>query len=257
MSDAYLKTSNLTVGYGKRIVVDGIEISLEAGSIVTLIGPNGSGKSTILKTISNVLMPLGGSIYLGGMDLRQKSREEVSREMAVMYTGDSLRERLNCREVVSLGRYPYTGLLGRLTDHDLEMVDMMMKETDVDSLSERYFGEISDGQKQRVLLARALCQEPQLLILDEPTTYLDIKYKLEFLALLRRQAREKGISILLSLHELDLARQISDRVVCVKDGHVVKNASPDEVFIPGYINELFDIRIGTYDEITGEAKLKD
>ena len=251
----YIKTQNLAAGYGHTVIVDGIEIEVKEGQIVTLIGPNGAGKSTILKTMAGLLEPLDGHVYLQGQEMSALAPETRARQLAVAMASEGVRERITCFDAVALGRYPYTGLLGRLSTDDIRLINESMEATAVADLADRDFTEISDGQRQRVLLARALCQEPQVLILDEPTTFLDVRYRLEFLSLLLKVTREKNIAVILSLHELDMAQQISDIIVCVKEGHVVKSGSPAEIFVPGYINELFDIRLGYYDEAGGRAVL--
>lgn len=250
-----IKTDNLIVGYGAKIVIDDVSIEIASGEIITLIGPNGSGKSTLLKSIAGQLKNLGGRIYLGEQDLYSKPASEIAKEISVLFTGDSPREKMTCRDVVALGRYPYTGILGRLSEKDEEIITEAMLLTTTEELAMAEFGEISDGQRQRVLLARALCQEPEVLILDEPTTYLDIRYRLEFISLLRKLSAERGFAVLMSLHELDMAKQISDRIICVKEGKIHRVGSPDEVYTPGYISELFDISVGTYDELSCSVRL--
>ena len=254
--NAYIKTNNLKVGYGKKVVVDNVNISIDQGEIYTIIGPNGSGKSTMLKTIAKQLDALDGHICIDQVELRNKTPQELAKEMAVCFTGESVKERITCCDVVSLGRYPYTGLLGKLSENDIKIIDEVMDEVGISDLRNEYYNEISDGQRQRILLARALCQEPQILILDEPTTFLDIKFKLEFLNMLLTQVKNKNIAVIMSLHELDMARQISDQIICIKDHKVLKTGTPDEIFKEGFINELFDIKIGSYDEINARALLK-
>jgi len=244
----FLSTSNLNIGYGKKEVICGINLNVSKGSIVTLIGPNGCGKSTLLKTVSGQIKPLSGSITINNKDLGHINAGELARLAAVVFTGDYIRERLTVRDVVSLGRYPYTGILGKLSDEDQKIITEAMNDTNVIEYCDKCFLEISDGQKQRALLARAICQQPELLILDEPTTFLDVKYKLEFLSLLKKESRLKNITIIMSLHELDLARQISDQIVCIKDNRIDRIASSSQVFDKGYINGLFDIKVGNYQE---------
>ncbi len=255
MNNSLVKTSNLSVGYGNKIVVDNIEIELCKGKIITLIGPNGAGKSTILKTICGQLKALNGDVYIQNQRINNIQKSDLAQNMAVLFTTDVIKEQVSCFDVVALGRYPYTGILGKLSEKDVQVVEETMKSTSVYDLRDTQFDELSDGQRQRVLLARALCQEPKILLLDEPTTFLDVKYRLEFLSLILKQARENGLAIIMSLHELDMARQISDEILCIKDNLVVKKGSPDEVFKTGYINELFDIKMGSYDEKNYRALL--
>lgn len=255
MPEAYVRCENLIVGYGKKIVTRDINISIPRGSITTLIGPNGSGKSTILKSIAGQISKISGSVYIGDREISGISYKEKSKHIAVLFAGETMRENMTCKDIVSLGRYPYTGILGKLSDEDNRIIHDSMVKANIIDLSYRSYTEISDGQRQRVLLARALCQEPELLILDEPTTFLDVKYSLEFLTLLLQEVRKKNITVLMSLHDLDMARQISDMLVCIRDEEILKIGTPKEVFESGFINKLFDITCGQYDEVLGRAIL--
>ena len=220
-----LSARDLSAGYGSKIVLSDINFDLAEGQIISLIGPNGSGKSTLL---------------LGERDLGGLTRSEIAKAMAVMMTGNIRPEWMTCREMVASGRYPYTGLLGKLRAADTEAVDGAMELTGTSDLADLYVTEISDGQRQRVLLAKAICQEPSILILDEPTTFLDIRYKLEFLNLLRLLAEKQHVTILMSLHELELVRLVSDRVICLKDGHMDADGGT-EVLNDVYLRKLYGI----------------
>ena len=235
-----LSVRNLSAGYGSKTVLSDINFDLAEGQIISLIGPNGSGKSTLLKTLMGDLPPLKGSVFLDGRDLIALSRSEVAKIMAVMMTGNIRPEWMTCREMAASGRYPYTGLLGKLGKKDSEAVDEAMELTGTSDLASLYITEISDGQRQRVLLAKAICQEPRILILDEPTTFLDIRYKLEFLNLLRVLAERCRVTILMSLHELELVRLVSDRVICLKDGHMDADGGR-EILEDTYLRNLYDI----------------
>ena len=235
-----LSVRNLSAGYGSKTVLSDINFDLAEGQIISLIGPNGSGKSTLLKTLMGDLPPLKGSVFLDGRDLIALSRSEVAKIMAVMMTGNIRPEWMTCREMAASGRFPYTGLLGKLGKKDSEAVDEAMELTGTSDLASLYITEISDGQRQRVLLAKAICQEPRILILDEPTTFLDIRYKLEFLNLLRVLAEERRVTILMSLHELELVRLVSDRVICLKDGHMDADGGR-EILEDTYLRNLYDI----------------
>ena len=159
-------------------------------------------------------------------------------------------EKMTCEEVVSLGRYPYTGRLGILSENDKKIVRDTMELVHVTELADRNYDHISDGQRQRVLLARAICQEPEIMILDEPTSYLDIRHKLEFLDLLRSLTQEKEIGVIMSMHELELAHLIADKVICVSaDGKVVKTGSPEEVFTDELISSLYSLGDGRLREV--------
>lgn len=241
-----IKTEKLSVGYAGRIVAEGVEIELRTGEIVTLIGSNGSGKSTLLKTIAAQLEPIGGMVWIAGKPQKEISGKELAQRLALVLTMQLQTDRMTCEDVVSAGRYPYTGRLGILSEEDREKVEAAMKMTDALELKDADFHAISDGQRQRVLLARAICQEPEVILLDEPTSFLDIKYKLELLSVLKRMAEEKGTAILLTLHEPELARKISDKVICVKDGRIEKIGSPEQVLTEEYICHLYDLEKTEY-----------
>ena len=245
--NAYLETTDLSVGYSGRALIEHVALCVQRGKIVTLIGPNGSGKSTILKTIVGQLPRVSGSVVLDKQDMCARSRSDIARRMAILMTARMEPELMTCRDVVSTGRYPYTGRLGILQAADKQIVQDAICQVNAEAFADRPFSDISDGQRQRILLARALCQQPELIVLDEPTSYLDIRYKLELLSILKRMVREKNLAILMSLHELELTARISDTVVCVADGKIDRVGTPDEVFTQEYIALLYHMEPGKYD----------
>ena len=265
MSDIHLQLDRLAVGYRGKALINGMEIGMRRGEIVTLVGPNGSGKSTILKTITKQLVPVEGDVLLADGDgngsqmrrLSQLTPAELAQKMAVVLTGRLQTELMTCREVVSMGRYPYTGRLGILSDADEQKVDEALAIVHASELSERPFDAVSDGERQRILLARAICQEPEIIVLDEPTSYLDIRHKLELLSILYRMARGQGITVVMSLHEIDLAGKISDRVICVRGGEIYACGTPSEVFREQTVRELFDLdpALGRFDVDRGSLEL--
>jgi iron complex transport system ATP-binding protein len=256
MEKDYLKTENLTVGYEGKALIRDIQMSLKEGEILVLIGPNGAGKSTILKSLLRQLALISGSVLLKGEDMSGIKAADLARQMAAVQTGRTDSEFLTVEDVVAAGRYPYTGAFGLLSEEDRKKIREAMEQVQITELAERDFSRISDGQRQRVLLARALCQEPELLILDEPTSFLDIRYKLEFLSILQKLAREKKLSVILSLHELDLAQRIADRVICLKGDRIAASGSAEEVFQEGFIEALFGIERGSYHCLSGSPELE-
>ena len=254
MKEPILFAEHLNVGYKGEIVIGDIRLEAVPGQILTLIGPNGAGKSTILKTITRQLDPIGGVITLEGKDLKTLKERDIAKSVAAVLTGRPTPELMTCWDVVSSGRYPYTGRLGILSQHDREKTEEAMVLVRVESLRERDFNQISDGQRQRVLLARAICQEPRVLIMDEPTSFLDIKHKLDFLTLLRELVHSKDLAVILSLHELDLAQRYADRILCVRDGRVDRIGTPEEVFSEGYIEELYGVERGSFDALFGNVE---
>lgn len=246
-----LKFDKASVGYGKRVVVDNIDIDIKQGEIITLIGPNGAGKSTILKTITKQLEMIAGEIVLAQNNISRLNEKQLAELVSMVVTERLSTELMTCRDVVATGRYPYTGRLGILSSRDMKIVQGAIDRVEASEVADLDFMKISDGQRQRVMLARALCQEPQVMVLDEPTSYLDLKYKLSLINTIKELARRDKITIVMSLHELELANGISDRIICVKNNKVDKVGTPDEIFTKHYISCLFDVDVEKYETELG------
>lgn len=242
----FFRTDQLTVGYDGKPLIREINIQLKKGEILTLIGPNGAGKSTILKSITRQLATISGTVYLDKEKMAKMTNKEVSQKLAVVLTERMRPELMTCEDIVATGRYPYTGTLGILSAEDKTKVKKSMETVHAWDLKDRDFTAISDGQRQRILLARAICQEPEIIVLDEPTSFLDIRHKLELLEILKELVRKKGLAVLMSLHELDLAQKVSDYMVCVKGDRIAACGLPEEIFTTDRIRTLFDITRGTY-----------
>ena len=253
--DAYISMDNLAVGYNGKAIIKDICIDIGKGEIVTLIGPNGAGKSTILKSITRQLSLIGGKVWYGDKDLHKMTSKDVSTRMAVVLTERLKAELMTCYDIVASGRYPYTGKLGLLTEEDEKMVDEAMAAVNATDIGPRDFNAISDGQKQRVLLARAICQDPEIIVLDEPTSFLDVRYKLELLSILRNMAKKKGITVIMSLHEIDLAQKVSDKIICVKGDRIYRYGPPEEIFEEKMIRNLYSIDNGFFDPLLGSIEL--
>ena len=181
--------------------------------------------------------------------------KDVSQKMAVVLTERLKAELMTCYDIVASGRYPYTGKLGLLTEEDEKMVDEAMAAVNATEFGPKDFNAISDGQKQRVLLARAICQDPEIIVLDEPTSFLDVRYKLELLSILRNMAKKKGITVIMSLHEIDLAEKVSDKIICVKGDRIYRYGTPEEIFEESMIRELYSIDNGFFDPLLGSIEL--
>ncbi|GAA6280611.1 ABC transporter ATP-binding protein [Enterocloster bolteae] len=246
MAEDYIWTENMTVGYGKTPLIRQIGIHVRAGEIVTLIGPNGAGKSTILRSVIRQLGLLEGTVYLDGMPMKGMGEREIAKRMSILMTERIHPELMTCEDVVGTGRYPYTGRMGLLTAEDRGKVREAMELVHAWDLASRDFSQISDGQKQRILLARAICQDPSVIVLDEPTSFLDIRHKLELLTILKDLVRRKKVAVLMSLHELDLAQKLSDYIVCVKGEYIERCGTPEEIFTSSYITGLYGITKGSY-----------
>lgn len=249
------ETKNLDVGYNKKILIHNINIQLEKGQITTLIGPNGSGKSTILKTISNHLDKIAGTVYIERNDMNVMSNKRISEKLSVVLTERISTEYMTCEEVVGLGRYPYTNSFGTLTEQDRAIVKDSLEKVNAWELKDRAFHTLSDGQHQRILLARAICQQPEILVLDEPTSFLDIHHKIELLEILQKMVKDKKIAVIMSLHEIDLAPKISDMVICVKGNRIMQYGPPEQIFNEDIIEELYDLERGRYNMLFGSIEL--
>ncbi|MBO4727579.1 MAG: cobyric acid synthase [Spirochaetaceae bacterium] len=241
-----LETSNLAVGYGQPLISD-INLKAEPGKIMVLIGPNGSGKSTVLKTITRQLKIQQGSIAVLGKDMACLKERDVAGIISMVMTERIHPESMTCREVAATGRYPHTGRLGILSDDDWRAVDDALKLVHAESLAEKDFAKVSDGQRQLVMLARAICQNTAIIVLDEPTSYLDMHYKLELLKIIRTLAHKKNKTIIMSLHELDLVKMTADIVVCLDGEKVVKTGTVDEIFSGSFIQKLYGIKEAEFD----------
>ena len=255
MKKYFFETRQLMVGYDGKPLIRDLSIAVEKGEILTLIGPNGSGKSTILKSIARQLKTLAGTVYIDQKNLHSLSARELATRMALVLTQRVKPELMTCWDVAASGRYPYTGRLGILSAMDEQKVKEALQTVHALDIAHRDFSSVSDGQKQHVLLARALCQEPEIIVLDEPTSFLDIRHKLELLSLLREMAQAKGITVILSLHEIDLAQKVSDKILCVKGETISRCGTPEEIFSEAVIRELYDIETGSFDPLFGSLEL--
>jgi ABC transporter. len=232
-------------------VLRDVNFQIPKGKITSLIGPNGSGKSTLFRLLNGRYKPQKGAVWLDGRPLAEYSGRERARKMAMLFQHQPEIRGLTVRELVETGRTPYHRWgKGR---HDGDVVDEVLKWTSLTELEQKRVEQLSGGQKQRVWLAQALAQEPDLLLLDEPTVYLDIEYQVEILLLLRRLNRERGLTICLIHHDLTQVMEISDHVVALKDGTVFAEGSPQEVLTRERIERLFNIRAEMVSSANGNA----
>ena len=255
MSEAfYCQTQDLAIGYGKTPLLQNIGIGVQRGQILALIGPNGAGKSTLLKTLAGQLAAQSGAVLLQGQNLTTYTPNARARKMALMLPHTRHTELTTCFDMAAAGRYPYTGRLGILSAEDRQQVHRALELVGAAQLADRDFNRISDGQRQRILLARALCQQPEVILLDEPTSFLDIKGKIELLTILQKLAHEQGLAVIVSLHELDMAQKIADAVVCVFPDHVSGVLTPDAAFAPDNIRALYALSEAQYTALFGQTK---
>lgn len=251
-----LKLNDVCVGYNESVLIDGISIDVKPGQTVVLIGPNGAGKSTVLKTVTGELKALGGKISVLDQDFSKLKEREIAHHVSMLMTEKVHPELMTCRDVIATGRFPYTGHFGILSEQDLEEVQKAAKTVHAEDILDKDFRKISDGQRQRVMLGRAIAQDTEIIVLDEPTSFLDMFYKLDLLKIIKNLARVQKKAVIMSLHELDLVKMVADVVVCI-DGHrVVKSGSVDEIFAGNFIQKLYGIKDDEFDPATGMLKLK-
>ncbi|WP_022765447.1 ATP-binding cassette domain-containing protein [Butyrivibrio sp. XPD2006] len=243
-----MKLDKVVAGYHKKIVVRDVDLCLAPGEIIGIIGPNGGGKSTILKSINGSLSLIGGSVLLDDLDVSKALPKEISKVMSVVTTERVKPILMTCRDVVAAGRIPFTDGFGRLREEDNAQIDRAMELMKIKELSDVSYSDVSDGQKQRTLIARAIAQNPKYLVMDEPTSYMDIRHRYELMETLKKLSGE-GVTIVASLHELELALSYCDRLLLVyDDGHVLVK-TPKEVLSEDLLKELFDLRDDMYEKV--------
>nr|WP_297708452.1 ABC transporter ATP-binding protein [uncultured Butyrivibrio sp.] len=249
-----MRLENVRAGYGSKIVINNASIDIRKNEIISLIGPNGGGKSTLLKSISGQLHLLGGDVYIGEDSIKTISLKELARKMSIVTTERVNPEQMSAFDIVLSGRLPFTDGFGSFDKADKEAAKRAINLMKIQEIADRQFEALSDGQKQRTLIARAICQNPEFLIMDEPTSYLDIRYRLELMQVLKELA-ENGVTIIMSLHELELALQISDRVLMIKNDGNVEIANPDEVIESGVVQELYGLTDDMYKRVLEQLRL--
>lgn len=254
-----LKTKHLSIGYASKkaetIVASNINIELHKGELVGLIGGNGIGKSTLLRTLTKVQNPLDGDIYIYEKNISKYATLDLAKVLSLVLTEQIASKNLSVIELVALGRQPYTNWVGNLSKNDKTAINKALQQTNIESLKNKKCYELSDGQLQKVMIARALAQDTDLIILDEPTTHLDMYHKAYVLKLLQKLAKETGKTILFSSHEIDLAIQLCDRLVVMTETEVVSD-TPCNLISKGTFNTLFPKDLISFDEQTGSFRVK-
>ncbi len=237
-----LDMQGITFGYNRQPLLYEVHFQVRAGEMVGLLGPNGSGKTTLLRLISGVLRPQQGVVILDGRDTRLWGRREVARRVAVVPQEMHVPFAFTVEELVRLGRTPYVRLLGSHTKEDQSIVRGALQAADIETLAGRIFNELSGGERQRVTVAMALAQRPALLLLDEPTSHLDIKYQIELLELVQKLNRETGVTVIAAMHDLNLAARYFPRLVLFQRG-IVADATPAEVLEPHLLRRVYGINV--------------
>ncbi|MBK8497892.1 MAG: ABC transporter ATP-binding protein [Flavobacteriales bacterium] len=246
---ALLHTSDLSIGYDAKTLLRSVSLNLQAGEVAALIGVNGSGKSTLLRTIAGLQTPLAGSVRVGDRDLHAMSSSERARAISVVLTGKPQAGLLDVRTLVSLGRQPWTGRLGLLTEKDHERVDDALRRTGTMDFAYRSLHELSDGEAQKVMIARALAQDAPVMLLDEPTAFLDLVNRVAVMRLLRDIARSLHRAVLVSTHDLAGALQLCDRIHLVHDG-ILWSGAPAESIATGVFDRAFAAQGLRFDPVT-------
>ncbi len=240
---APLRLVSISAGYGSRPILRNISLRVEGGEVVALAGPNGAGKSTLIRVISGVLPATAGEAWLDGVDLLRVSPGQRARRVAVVPQMIRLPDAYTAGEIVLMGRTPHLTLWEGESRHDCEVAWAAMRATHVDDLSDRRVDELSGGEQQRVVLARALAQEPQVLLLDEPTAHLDLKYQVGVLELVRALAQERGLAVLMTLHDLNQASLYAHRVAVLQQGQIVAQGSATEVFTSELLSRVYGVHV--------------
>ena len=257
IGDSILSCSNLTIGYRnqKTIIKEvsrDLNLNLRRGELVCLIGPNGSGKSTLIRTITGIQPPLSGEVLLCDKRIEEHTSGEKAKTLSVVLTTPVEAGYLTAFDIVALGRFPYTNWAGRLTDSDRYIVISALESVGAGDLAKRFMHEMSDGERQKVMIARALAQEPEMMVLDEPTAYLDLPHKIETMRILRTVARKTGKSILLSTHDLNLAIRCADQLWIIdRRGNMISGV-PEDLVLSGIFGSAFEIDGVSFDAVRGE-----
>ena len=241
-----LRVNLNSAGYAGKVVLRDIHFELPAGRILALIGPNGSGKTTLIRALSGVLPEVDAQVHINGTDLARATQQERARLLAVVPQSTHIPPSFAVEEVVRMGRTPYINWLGRTTQKDEDITEKAMALTDTARFKGRLCGELSAGERQRVILARALAQDTPVLLMDEPTSHLDLRYQIEFLELSVALAKEQNKTVLIALHDLNLAARFGDEVLAMKDGTTAALGKAEDVLKPATIERIYGLAVEVF-----------
>jgi iron complex transport system ATP-binding protein len=236
-----LSTSNLTLGYGENIILKDINVTIPQNKISILVGSNGCGKSTLLKTMSRLLKPINGKVFLEDINIFERSTKEIAKKLAILTQSPTAPSDLTIFNVVKQGRYPYQSWFNQWNKEDEDIVNYALEKTGLSDIRHRKLSDLSGGQRQRVWIAMTLAQQTNIILLDEPTNHLDIKYKIEVLDLLKNLNKTEKRTIIIVLHDINLACRYADHVIAVKDGKIYAEGNPSEIVNEKLIKDVFDI----------------
>lgn len=245
-----LDIKDLSIGY-QKLIHENINIDLFQGQFVCLIGPNGIGKSTFLKTISRVISPIKGEIILNGIDLNLLNNKELSKSIGLVLTDHIDGFNLKAIDVIQMGRYPHTGFWGKLNPEDIQIIKEVVKEINIEDLVTRPFNELSDGEKQKIMIAKALVQKAPLMLLDEPTAFLDFPTKADLLILLRDLSKSNNMGVILSTHDIELAIKTADQIWLFTEDHEFIVGMPEDLVLDGHIEHVFKNKKMQFNQLTG------
>ena len=241
-----LSIKDLNVSFGTRDILKNISLEINRGKFTTIVGPNGSGKTTLLKSISKLINIEKNVIYINGKDLKTINVKEMARQISVVPQNTDVTYEFTCYDVVKMGRYPYVNRFKGETEEDIAIVENAMKKTNVEHLKDRFFTEISGGERQRVILAQAIAQEPDIMLLDEPISNLDPQYQIAILDTIKQLSLDEELTVVAVLHDLNFAAMYSDQIVLLKDGNIFKTGEVSEILTEGNIKHIFDTEVMVY-----------
>ncbi len=236
---------NLSCRYGDQLVVNNVSLNIEEGGLTSIVGPNGAGKSTLLGMISRLQPISEGSVIVDGMDVASVNSSKLARSMAILRQDNSLQVRLTVRDIVSFGRYPHSR--GRLNIEDKKHIDHALEYLNLNSLADRFLDELSGGQRQRAFIAMVLCQDTKVILLDEPLNNLDMKNAIDIMSILRRAADDLKKTILVVLHDINIASSYSDKIICMQDGQVRFMGSPEQIIQPEILESLYGLEVKVHE----------
>lgn len=237
-----LSADRISFRYRSSSIVQELSLAIGKGEMVSIVGPNGSGKSTLLRLLTRLLRPESGTVYLDGEEIARMRTKQVARQMTMLPQVQEHAVDMSVRDLVSQGRHPHLSWFQERGREDEAIIDWALATTDLTELQHRALHTLSGGERQRAWIAMAVAQDPRTLLLDEPTTYLDMAHQLEVMELLQHLNRDKGITIIMVLHDLNQAARYSDRIVALKDGAIVRQGTPVEVFDPDFFEQVFSVK---------------
>ncbi|HEY8363717.1 MAG TPA: ABC transporter ATP-binding protein [Tissierellaceae bacterium] len=238
-----VEVENLQFGYYKEKIIDNISFKIDEGKFVSLIGPNGSGKSTILKLLNHLYYPWEGRILIDNQDINSFKKKELARKVSFVPQNTLIDFDFTVEDIVLMGRYPYKKRFEKYNEKDYEVVYEALKSTNTFGIKDKYITEISGGERQRVIIAKALAQETPIILLDEPTSHLDLNHQIEILNLLKKLNREKKTTIIIAIHDINLALRYSDEIIIINSGKIIDNGKPEKVITEENIEKVYNIKV--------------